>query len=53
MEYKDNMGAMEPLRVHTVVISVQHSPDITLEEIDQTQPDGESGENYHSCQVFG
>jgi len=27
------MGAMEPLRVHTVVISVQHSPDITLEEI--------------------
>uniref|UniRef100_A0A8C8E3A8 S-adenosylmethionine synthase n=1 Tax=Oryzias sinensis TaxID=183150 RepID=A0A8C8E3A8_9TELE len=26
-------GAMEPLRVHTVVISVQHSPDISLEEI--------------------
>lgn len=24
---------MEPLRVHTVVISVQHQPDITLEEI--------------------
>lgn len=33
MEYKDNMGAMEPLRVHTVVISVQHSPDISLQEI--------------------
>lgn len=33
MEYKDNMGAMEPLRVHTVVISVQHRPEITLEEI--------------------
>lgn len=33
VEYKDNMGAMEPLRVHTVVISVQHSPDISLEEI--------------------
>uniref|UniRef100_A0A3Q3IKK7 S-adenosylmethionine synthase n=1 Tax=Monopterus albus TaxID=43700 RepID=A0A3Q3IKK7_MONAL len=33
VEYKDNMGAMEPQRVHTVVISVQHSPDITLEEI--------------------
>uniref|UniRef100_A0A669BB08 S-adenosylmethionine synthase n=1 Tax=Oreochromis niloticus TaxID=8128 RepID=A0A669BB08_ORENI len=33
VEYRDNMGAMEPLRVHTVVISVQHSPDITLEEI--------------------
>uniref|UniRef100_A0AAQ5XQL8 S-adenosylmethionine synthase n=1 Tax=Amphiprion ocellaris TaxID=80972 RepID=A0AAQ5XQL8_AMPOC len=33
VEYRDNMGAMEPLRVHTVVISVQHSPNITLEEI--------------------
>ncbi len=33
MEYKDNKGAMEPQRVHTVVISVQHSPDITLEDI--------------------
>lgn len=33
MEYRDNHGAMEPLRVHTVVISVQHSSDITLEEI--------------------
>lgn len=33
MEYRDNMGAMEPLRVHTVVISVQHSPDISLEDI--------------------
>lgn len=33
VEYNDNMGAMEPLRVHTVVISVQHSPNITLEEI--------------------
>lgn len=33
VEYKDDMGAMEPQRVHTVVISVQHSPDITLEEI--------------------
>lgn len=27
------MGAMEPVRVHTLVISVQHSPDITLEDI--------------------
>uniref|UniRef100_A0A8C1U8Z2 S-adenosylmethionine synthase n=2 Tax=Cyprinus carpio TaxID=7962 RepID=A0A8C1U8Z2_CYPCA len=33
VEYRDNMGAMEPLRVHTLVISVQHSPDITLEDI--------------------
>lgn len=33
MEYRDDMGAMEPVRVHTLVISVQHSPDITLEDI--------------------
>ncbi|KAM6965178.1 S-adenosylmethionine synthase-like [Aplochiton taeniatus] len=33
VEYCDNMGAMEPVRVHTVVISVQHRHDITLEEI--------------------
>lgn len=33
MEYRDDAGAMEPLRIHTMVISVQHSPDITLEEI--------------------
>lgn len=33
VEYKDNNGAMEPLRVHTVVISVQHKLGITLEEI--------------------
>ncbi|KAM3874244.1 methionine adenosyltransferase II, alpha-like [Diretmus argenteus] len=33
VEYRDNKGAMEPLRVHIVVISVQHSPNITLEEI--------------------
>uniref|UniRef100_A0A672M6Y2 methionine adenosyltransferase n=1 Tax=Sinocyclocheilus grahami TaxID=75366 RepID=A0A672M6Y2_SINGR len=33
VEYRDNMGAVEPLRVHTLVISVQHSPDITLADI--------------------
>lgn len=33
MEYRDHMGAMEPQRVHTVVISVQHTPEITVEEI--------------------
>ncbi|XP_024286803.1 methionine adenosyltransferase II, alpha-like isoform X1 [Oncorhynchus tshawytscha] len=33
VEYRDNSGAMEPVRVHTVVISVQHSPDVSLEEI--------------------
>ncbi|XP_055065158.1 methionine adenosyltransferase II, alpha-like isoform X1 [Misgurnus anguillicaudatus] len=35
VEYRDNMGAMEPLRIHTLVISVQHTPDITLAEIRQ------------------
>ncbi|XP_073685423.1 methionine adenosyltransferase II, alpha-like [Garra rufa] len=33
VEYRDNKGAMEPLRIHTLVISVQHSPDITLADI--------------------
>lgn len=33
VEYRDDGGAMEPLRVHTVVISVQHSPDISLDDI--------------------
>lgn len=33
VEYQDNKGAMEPLRVHTVVLSVQHIPEITLEDI--------------------
>ncbi|KAM9456598.1 methionine adenosyltransferase II, alpha-like isoform 1-T1 [Clarias gariepinus] len=35
VEYCDNKGAMEPIRVHTVVISVQHKADITLDEIRQ------------------
>lgn len=35
VEYHDNMGALEPLRIHTLVISVQHTPDITLAEIRQ------------------
>uniref|UniRef100_W5MXT0 S-adenosylmethionine synthase n=2 Tax=Lepisosteus oculatus TaxID=7918 RepID=W5MXT0_LEPOC len=33
VEYRDNEGAMEPVRVHTVVISVQHSPDVSLQKI--------------------
>ncbi|CAG5867720.1 unnamed protein product [Menidia menidia] len=33
VEYQDSFGAMRPLRVHTVVISVQHSPDVSLDEI--------------------
>ncbi len=33
MEYQENGGAVIPLRVHTVVISVQHTKDIELEEL--------------------
>ncbi|XP_043915604.1 S-adenosylmethionine synthase-like isoform X1 [Protopterus annectens] len=31
VEYRDNNGAMEPIRVHTVVISVQHDPSALLQ----------------------
>ncbi|CAL8318281.1 unnamed protein product [Lota lota] len=33
VEYIGNMGAMGPLKVHAVVISLQHGADISLEEI--------------------
>ena len=33
MEYKWEGGACVPQRVHTVVISVQHSEDIAVEEM--------------------
>jgi S-adenosylmethionine synthetase len=33
IEYKNENGTMIPQRVHTVVISVQHSPNVTNEEI--------------------
>ena len=33
VEYRNDNGACIPLRVHTVVVSVQHSPDITLPEM--------------------
>ena len=33
VEYCMEGGACIPLRVHTIVISVQHSEDITLEEM--------------------
>ena len=28
-------GAVVPMRVHTVVISVQHTPDVTSEQMDK------------------
>eukprot|EP00118_Oscarella_pearsei_P005076 m.22716 g.22716 ORF g.22716 m.22716 type:complete len:391 (+) comp28384_c0_seq1:38-1210(+) len=33
IEYKMDGGAVIPVRVHTVVISVQHAPDVTLEQM--------------------
>ena len=33
VEYKFEGGAAVPLRVHTVVISVQHDPDVTLDDM--------------------
>ncbi|MEW5315735.1 MAG: hypothetical protein WDW38_007142 [Sanguina aurantia] len=33
VEYKKENGAMIPVRVHTVLISTQHSPDVTNEKI--------------------
>lgn len=33
MQYRQDRGAMLPVRVHTIVISVQHDEDICLEEM--------------------
>ncbi|CAD6194984.1 unnamed protein product [Caenorhabditis auriculariae] len=33
VEYKFENGACVPKRVHTIVISTQHSPDVTLEDV--------------------
>ena len=33
VEYTEENGKMKPLRVHTIVISTQHDPDITNEDI--------------------
>jgi S-adenosylmethionine synthetase len=33
IEYKFDRGACIPLRVHTVVVSVQHSPDVALDQL--------------------
>lgn len=33
VEYKKENGAMIPLRVHTILLSIQHSPDVTNEKI--------------------
>ncbi|NXP36062.1 METK2 synthase, partial [Leiothrix lutea] len=33
MEYKECNGALEPIQVHTLVISVNHAPDIPLQQV--------------------
>ncbi len=33
VEYKKDDGAMVPQRVHTILISTQHSPDVTNDQI--------------------
>jgi S-adenosylmethionine synthetase len=33
VEYENNNGHLKPLRVHTILISTQHSPDVTNETI--------------------
>lgn len=33
VQYRQDRGAMLPVRVHTIVISVQHDEDICLEEM--------------------
>ena len=33
VEYENDDGACKPLRVHTVVISTQHSEDVTTEQL--------------------
>ena len=33
IEYKKDGGAMVPVRVHTILISTQHAPDVTNEQI--------------------
>ncbi len=33
IEYKFDEGACIPVRVHTVVVSTQHSPEVTLDQL--------------------
>ncbi|EMP42527.1 S-adenosylmethionine synthase isoform type-2 [Chelonia mydas] len=33
MEYKENNGVVQPIRVHTLVISVQHAPDMPVQQM--------------------
>ncbi len=35
VEYKKEGGALVPQRVHTILISTQHSPDVTNDKVGQ------------------
>jgi S-adenosylmethionine synthetase len=39
VEYKNNNGSLQPQRVHTIVISTQHSEEVSQEEITATLRD--------------
>ena len=57
VEYKLVNGACIPQRVHTVVISVQHSEDISLEEMQRQLKDvlikvGEAWVMIKACIIF-
>ena len=45
IEYASDHGAMVPRTVHSVVVSVQHSPDISLDKLRQEVMDKVSGVN--------
>jgi hypothetical protein len=48
VEYKNEGGAMVPLRVHTVVISTQHDETVTNEQVQIFSPDF----SEHFCRFF-
>jgi len=35
VEYKEEKGKMTPIRVQTILISTQHDPDVTNEQIEK------------------
>lgn len=43
VEYKKEGGAVVPVRVHTILISTQHSPDVSNETIHKVRGGGGKG----------
>lgn len=46
VEYKKENGAMVPIRVHTVLISTQHNPDVTNEFIHKASYQGDPARSF-------